>query len=158
MVRIEAAAISSGTSASHDPKTRARTIRAPSAPKRVSASRPIPPPPPESSPRASTPVTCRGAPPTDNLAAAARAAVNAASFSSGAGRPIGGKTSPQATFPSAETNFAGGPPAPGASAREPGTAFATWSVARRSSEPDAESEPPRGVATRTIGGITPPLP
>ena len=88
-MRIEAPAMISGRTASQEPKTRARTISAPSAPTAVSTSRPAPPPP-ESSESASTPVTRNGAPPTDCFAAAACIAVRAASFLFGAGWPSGG--------------------------------------------------------------------
>ena len=55
VVRIDAAAVSSGVMAKNDPKTSASTTRAPTPPTMVSTRTLTPPPPPAF--RASTPVT-----------------------------------------------------------------------------------------------------
>ena len=108
----------------------------------------MPSPSPESVASASVPVICTRASPTRRSRAAARAAASASGFSSGAGRPGGGRTIAAAVRPSSETSS--GP----AASREPGTAAATRSNARAT----AGSRASVPSTTATIGAITPPLP
>jgi hypothetical protein len=132
---METAAMSSGTSASHEAKTATSTMSAPVPPRMISSSRPMPSPPPESVASASTPVMRMS-----RSRAASRAASSACGFSSGARCPGGGRMIAAATDPSSETS------ASPVASREPGTASAI-----RSNGASASPE------IATIGATTPPL-
>jgi hypothetical protein len=158
---IDAIAITSGSTARKDAKTKASTTSAPSPPSTASSRTPGPWPPPRCADSASSPVRRTGPPATVASPSAARAARSASGLDPKSDSAPGREhTSANVVRRSADTNASSFVEANDAM-RAPGSARRKRaSMARRSARtPGSSAVWPRGSATTgTSGGLWPPVP
>ena len=149
VVGIAMTAMSRGTSAIREPKTRNSTTSAPTPPRSVSTSTLGPSPPSSPLASASMPVIRTGAPATSRLAASARAWSSARPAGSNAVSAGGYQITPKVARPSSETKVRS-PVVAKSAAREPGTEAAMREKAAASRPARRASPPscPRAAARR----------